>query len=163
VTVPASVSGAAHSRGLFWAAVPVVLLVFGVGGVVVLGTIAANDPGFRRAVEWDRQQAQSAENARLGYHVVADVRPSEGGVEVIATIVDPSRASFRGAEVEAEAFANARAGMRRTLRFVERADGTYGAELGTARPGLWELRFTVVRGGQRYTEVVRVDVPGSAR
>jgi hypothetical protein len=149
--------------------VPVVLLTLGVGGVVLLGSIAANDPGFalerdyyQRAVHWDRQQDEWAENRRLGYRLAAEIRRGASGVEVVARVLDGAGAPLGGAHVEMEAFANARAAARRTLTLVEAAPGAYHAPLGAARPGLWELRFTVVRGSDRFTEVVRVDVQGSA-
>jgi hypothetical protein len=155
--------------GAFWAMVPVVLLTLGVAGVVLLGSIAANDPGFalerdyyQRAVHWDRQQAEWAENQRLGYRLGAEVRDAGSGVEVVARVVDRAGAALTGAHIEVEAFANARAGARRTLTLVEADAGSYRAPLGAVRPGLWELRFTVERGKDRFTEVVRVDVPGRA-
>jgi hypothetical protein len=169
--VTAQVSGSAERGrgGMFWAMVPVVLLSLGVGGVVLLGSIASNDPGFalerdyyRRAVQWDRTQAERAENERLGYRVAVETRSAaDGGVDVVARVLDAAGAAIRGAEVEVEAFANARAAARLSLRLREAEDGTYRASLGRARPGLWELRFTVVRSSARFTEVVRVDVPRS--
>jgi hypothetical protein len=169
VTAQVSAGAKLGRGGLFWAMVPVVLLSLGVGGVVLLGSIASNDPGFalerdyyKRAVEWDRTQAERAENARLGYRIAVETRSAaDGGVDVVARVVDAAGAAIRGAEVDVEAFANARAAARLNRRFAEAEDGTYRASLGSARPGLWELRFTVVQRSTRFTDVVRVDVPRS--
>ena len=164
------VSTRAPSRGgLFWALVPAVLLSTGVGGLAWLASLAARDPSFAlerdyydRAVHWDRQQAEWAENARLGHRVSVELQVDGAVPEVVTKIVDRSGAPLRGARVEVEAFANSRSAERRTLGLVEGEGGTYRAELPGARSGLWELRLTVVQDGNRFTHVARVDVPGSS-
>jgi hypothetical protein len=157
------------SRGRFWMFVPVALLVASVGGVGSIAVIAARDPGFAleknyydRAVHWDRQQAQWAENDRLGYRLSLAVVPEDAGVELVARVADRTGAELHGANVGVEAFANARSAERRTLALAESPDGSYRASLGGARPGLWEFRVSVAHGGDRYTEVVRTDVARSA-
>lgn len=155
--------------GTFWALVPVALLGAGVVGVLTLATIATRDPGFalerdyyQKAVHFDRQQAQWAENERLGYRLRAELAEGPSGRELVARVVDRSGAPLRGARVEVEAFANARAADRRTLELVEGDQGVYRAVLGNPRPGVWELRFVVVRAGDRSTETVRLEVPWKA-
>lgn len=162
-------AAAADRRGLFWAMVPVVVLAAGVSGLVLVATIASDDPGFalerdyyQRAVTWNQQQAQWAENERLGYRLVASIIRSPTGAALVARVADRAGAPVRGAHVEVEAFANARSAARRTLSLAEGEGGAYHASLDGARPGLWELRFTVVRDGERFTHVARVELPGSA-
>lgn len=164
-TVPTEPPG----HGTFWMLVPVGLLAASVVGVGSIAAVAARDPGFAleqnyydRAVHWDRQQAEWAENARLGYRLSLAVVPAEDGVELVLHVVDRAGAALHGAKVGAEAFANARSAARRPLAFAEAPDGSYRASLPGARPGLWELRFVVAHGGDRYTEVVRTDVTRSA-
>ncbi len=157
-------------RGLFWAFVPVALLAASLIGVGTMCSIATRDPGFaletnyyERAVRWDSEQAQWAENARLGYRATVTSAPAAGGVEVVARVVDRHDAPVRGAAVHAEAFANARSGDRKQLVLAERADGTYAALVAKPRPGLWELRLRVERDGECFTAHVRTDfAPGLA-
>lgn len=151
--------------GLFWALVPVGLLTASVVGVGTMATIASRDPGFaieqgyyERAVHWDRQQAEWAENTRLGYQLALSVAESEGHREVVAIVKDRNGALIRGATVRVEAFANARAGDRRKLVLSERADGSYRAPLAQARSGLWEFRSEVLNDHYRFTDVSRVDL-----
>lgn len=160
------VAAGARRSGLFWAMVPVVLLGGGVSGLAVLASLAAHDPSFalehdyyQKAVHWERRQAEWVENARLGYGVAVELDAGSGGIDLVARVTDRTGASLRGARVEVEAFANARAADRRTLTLVEGEDGRYRALLGTARAGLWELRFAIARSGDRFTHVARVDVP----
>jgi nitrogen fixation protein FixH len=154
--------------GLFWALVPVILLTASVTGLGTMASIAVRDPGFaleknyyERAVHWDREQADRAASSRLGYRVVLTVEPSAGAPEIVVKVVDRQGAAIRRATVSAEAFANARAGERRSLAFTEQVDGTYRATLERPRPGLWELRLSVLDGDARFMETVRVDVPAA--
>lgn len=149
----------------FWALVPVGILGAGLLGLGTLAFVAGSDPSFalesdyyQKAVRWDEQQAQLAENARLGWQL--ELRVAPGGAKLVAEIARRDGAPVSEAKVVAEAFANARAADVRTLRFSESAPGTYEAELGRARPGLWELRFTVERGAERFTHVARPMLPG---
>jgi nitrogen fixation protein FixH len=160
----------ASGRGLFWAFVPAGLLLASLVGVGTMCSIATRDPGFalekdyyERAVRWDGEQAQWAENARLGYQLSVTSTPAPDGVELVARVVDRQNRPLRGARVRAEAFANARAADRQDIVLAERADGAYAAPLAKPRPGLWELRLRVERDGERFTAKVRVDLAPGAR
>lgn len=156
----------AGKRGVFWMLVPVALLTASTVGLGIMASIATHDPGFSlekdyyaRAVSWDTEQAQRAENVRLGWHVAVALEPGRGFAEVVARVSSATGAPLPGANVRAEAFANARAGDVRRLTFEDAGSGAYRARIATPRPGLWELRFEVEQGGRRFTEAVRVDVP----
>ena len=155
-------------RGLFWAFVPVALLLASLVGVGTMCSIATRDPGFaleknyyERAVRWDSEQAQWAENARLGYQLAVTSTTAPGGVELVARILDRQGLPLRGQSVRAEAFANARSGERQNLVLEERPDGTYAARLEKPRPGLWELRVRAERDGERFTTTVRIELGGA--
>jgi nitrogen fixation protein FixH len=155
--------------GTFWALVPVALLSACVIGIGTLATIASRDPGFslekdyyQRAVHWDREQAQWAANARLGYHVALSLGAVADRPELVLTVADRAGAPLPLASVSVEGFPNARAGERRTFVLARSEDGSFRAPLEHARPGLWEFRITVQAGGERYTETVRRDVTRGA-
>jgi hypothetical protein len=149
-------------NGRFWALVPVLLLGLSSAGLLVMASIAGDDPGFAleqdyyaRAVNFDQEQRQRGENERLGYHVRLDCAPGRQGTELVVAVTDRTGAKLEGAAVSVEAFANARAGDIRRMTFVERQNGTYAALLGAARPGIWEFRFVVERDGDRFTQMLR--------
>jgi nitrogen fixation protein FixH len=153
------------NRGWFWAAVPAVLLTASVVGVGTLATIASHDPGFaleenyyQRAVQWDRHEEQRATNERLGYQVSLALEGDTGAVEVVVRAVDRQGVALDAAEVRVVAFANDRAADRRRLTLRPAPDGSFRGLLGKARPGLWEFRCEIRSNGERFTEVVRVDV-----
>ena len=158
--------GAPRSRGLFWAALPALLLGASLLGVGTMVSIAVRDPSFalernyyERAVHWDRQREQEETNARLGYGLTLALEQGRDGVELDLSLADGARVPLSGAQVKVEAFANARAGERRFLTLVPTADGRYRASVGHARAGLWEFRFDVQAGGEHFTRTLRKDVP----
>jgi hypothetical protein len=151
-----------------WAFAPIGLLLACVGGLATMASIAADDPSFslepsyyEKAVHWDEQQARKAESARLGWRLEARVETRPEGASLVARIDGSNGRPLRGATVRLEAFANARAGEVRHLRLEERKPGEYSTLLEAARPGLWEFRFEVELGADRYATLARADVPRS--
>ncbi len=156
--------------GRFWALVPVALLGSSLVGLGTMASIATRDPGFalerdyyQRAVRFEEEQAQQVENARLGFQLALDVSGSERGTELVATLSSKQGAPLPDATLRAEAFANARAADVRALEFRRGEDGRYRTLLERATPGLWEFRLVVVSGRERFTAVVRRDVPRPSR
>jgi len=159
---------AGNDKGTRWALVPVALLVASTAGVGGMASIAAHDPGFAlekgyysRAVHWDAEQAQQAENQRLRYELSLEPAPVSHGVELTVRLSGPGGEPLRGADLRAEAFANARSAVRHDLVFAESAPGSYRVTLPVPRPGLWELRFTVKHGTDRFTQTVRRELVGN--
>ena len=156
---------AERQPGSYWKFVPAGLLGAMLTGLVTMATIAADDPSFavesdyyKKAIAWDRELDQQGTNARLARKVTLETRSSSERVAALALrVADAGGAALDGAEVELEAFPNARAGERQRLVFTERRPGAYAAELALTRTGLWELRLTVTRGKDRTTHVLRVD------
>jgi hypothetical protein len=152
--------------GTFWAFVPAGLLVTLLGGLVSMAVIASDDPGFalerdyyRKAVGYDAEIAQRAENARLAWDIEL-VEPALGrhGRALVAARVRAGTEALTGARVSVQAICNANANRVVEARLEPAGPGEYRAELPLARPGLWEFRFTVERGGERFTESLRRDV-----
>jgi len=159
---------AGNAKGTRWALVPVALLLASTVGVGSMASIAAHDPGFAlekgyysRAIHWDAEQAQQAENQRLRYGLSLEPVAVNGGVELTVRLSEPGGNPIHGAELRAEAFANARSADRHDLVFVESAPGSYRVMLPQPRPGLWELRFLLTRGTERFSQTVRQELVGS--
>jgi hypothetical protein len=160
-TVPPTGNG----KGARWALVPVALLLASTLGVGSMASVAARDPGFAlekdyyaRAIHWDGEQAQQAENQRLRYELALSTLPTDGGVELVVSLAEPGGKPLTGATLRAEAFANARSAARSDLVFVEAAPGKYRVAVPAPRAGLWELRFVVTRGGERFSQTVRQEL-----
>ncbi len=149
-----------------WPYVPVVLLTTMIGGLLVLARIASDDPSFAverdyyaKAVAWDATREQERQNERLGWRLdVETLRGGPGRVELVARLVDQSGAEIERAELEVEAFHNARAAHVLVARLTEN-DADYRAELPVQRAGIWELRFTAKRGADKFTQVIRAEIP----
>jgi nitrogen fixation protein FixH len=143
-----------------WAYVPAGLLLAMLAGLLTLARIAKDDPGFsvegdyyRKASTWDAEMAQRARNDQLGWQV--ELAANEHELEV--TLRDRTGVAIQGARVQVDAFHNARAQQPRTLKLSATGD-RYRAELGPARPGLWEFRLSAERGSERFTAVLRRDL-----
>ena len=168
---PADTSQDPHdkSSGRLWALFPVALLGSSLIGLGTMASIATRDPGFalerdyyQRAVRFEEEQAQQVENRRLGYAVALDVLGASDKATIVVTLSSKQGTPLPNASVRAEAFANARAGDIRELEFRRGDDGSYHAELARATPGLWEFRCVVTSGKERFTAVVRRDIPRAA-
>jgi hypothetical protein len=136
-------------------------------GLGTMTYLALDDPGFAlepnyydKAVHWDRSQAEAKASRELGLEIsVAPLNVAANGqLELELRVTDRSGAGYAGAEVRVEAFANAHAGQVQELRLRESVPGTYEARIARGTRGLWELRVSVVRGGERFHQVLRVDV-----
>jgi hypothetical protein len=151
-----------------WAFVPVALLLTSALGVGSMAIIAVRDPHFatepdyyQKAIGWDRTQAQAATNQRLGYLVElpAVVRfDAQGHATLELTLSDRHHQRVPGAELAAEAFANAYSGRLVGVRFEERSPGLYRAELTVNHPGQWVFQIVGSVGGERFTTDVRADL-----
>lgn len=165
--------GATRRKALFWAMVPVGLLTAMLIGWAVMITIAVRDPGFslepdyyRKALGWDAQQAQRAENARLGWRVeLAQIGSAQPGVPAAFEIRarDAAGAPIAGAHASIECFYNARAALRLSTDLHDAGDGVYRVTLPIRHAGLWEFRLTLRRGTATFTDVVRRDVSFTER
>ena len=166
-----SETGASTVQGSrLWAFVPAALLTAMVGGLLTMAIIAEDDPGFalerdyyEKAVNYDAEIAQRAENARLGFRLSAAItgdHHSQKTQTLVANVAGPS-APVTGARVSVQAIRNASASRVFEAELTESASspGEYRGELPLERGGLWEFRFTVTQGDARYTESLRLDVP----
>jgi nitrogen fixation protein FixH len=153
-----------------WPWVPVGLLGVMLTGLGVMASLAIDDSGFAlernyyaKAVAYDAEIAQRAQNARLGWSLSVSGAPAQHGrtSRIEARLSDASGVLER-ARVRVEALRNASAGRVLEAELREVAPGKYEAELPLERGGLWELRFTATRETARFTKTERIDVPEAA-
>ena len=119
---------------------------------------------YRKAVEWDSTLAQQRRNASLGWRLAPAMgarHGAEGGV-LAFTIEDAAGLPVSGAEVRVEARQVAHADEPLVARLAPAEPGRYGGVVPMRRDGLWEFRVDAVRGSDRFTEVVRLDVSRTA-
>ncbi len=140
----------------------VTILVASVGGNIYMVMIATDDPGFaveenyyQQAVEWDRLQAERAASDALGWNVVVDARHEELRIQLTDRLGRP----IEEADVDVEAFANARARHRIRGRMVEMGRGVYVLERSFERSGIWEYRLAAVRGEERFLHTTQQELP----
>jgi nitrogen fixation protein FixH len=152
-------------KGIAWALVPVVILGAMFVGWGVMITLALNDPAFGiepdyydKAVHFDELQAQARESHRLGWALNVEPQADGQGVIVRVTLKDRELRPIDGATVRATAFHNARSTQLRELEFRGDGDGHYTARLSPYRRGLWEFRFEVVKGSERFLQVTRLSL-----
>ncbi len=157
-----------NRAGTLWSWVPAMLLGSMLVGLGSMAYIAIDDPSFAlepnyydKAVHWDRSQAQARDSDALGLRLAVRqplATSVAGEVDVEVSVLDRQNAPLQGAAVSLEAFPNAYAARIQQVSLHETAPGVYRARLGRGVPGLWELRFSVVKGTANFLQVVRADV-----
>jgi nitrogen fixation protein FixH len=160
-------------KGWYWPLLLGGLLASGVGANVYFMCRALGDPSFAvepdyyaKAIAWDAHQAQTKENADLGWSVTLSVAAADRGTgraQVVLTLADRAGNRLPGAIVGLTAFHNARAAEVVTANLSETAQHDYIAEMPVVRPGLWEFRVVAERGQETFTAILDQDVPGDAR
>jgi nitrogen fixation protein FixH len=114
---------------------------------------------YRKAVDWDRTQAQQQHNANLGWTLAASIAPlaADGRGTLRVQVLDRAGRALAGAHVVVEAIHNLASLHRLVASVVTGPDGVGFVTLPFARPGSWELRFDIVRGDEQFTTSVRRD------
>lgn len=161
----------ATKGAVFWMLVPVVLLVTSVSGWLVMVNVAVSDPGFsvepdyyKKASNYDDVLLQRGENSRLGYSVTFEKfeAPEVGSGELVLRVRDRLGEDLVRAEVSAVGFPVARGDQIHEGTFRETEPGTYALVWDKARPGVWELRVTVVTSEGTFTETLRGELTPAA-
>lgn len=164
-------STATIRRGRPWLWPLGLALALGVSAGINVGfmIVANRDPSFavepdyyRKGLEWDRAMAQEDTNRALGWRLaVADEQASlPGRLRLVARLTDRAGRPLDGGAVAVEARHGARAAEPVGGVLASDGGGRYAAELPLARPGLWELRFDVRRGGDFFTARITAELPG---
>lgn len=150
--------------GRLWPWIPALLLGSLIGTQMTVLAFVLDDPTFsteedyyRKAVDWDTRMLRERQSQALGWterlSVVSTPRHS-----VSLQLQDARGQAVSNARVNGVAFHNARASQPRVLALDEVSPGLYHAELGPARPGVWELRLRATRGSDRYETTRRFEV-----
>jgi len=153
-------------RGLGWPVGVVITLAAVVAANIGLVIVARSDPSFviepdyyAKAVAWDSTLAQQRRNSELGWSISPDLRPftRSGDATLRVRLTDATGKDVDGATVEVAALFNARAGDVRTATLSADSTGGYVTAIPVNHAGIWQLRFTVVRGADRFTHETRVE------
>jgi len=152
------------------------LAIVGVLAVTVAANVllfaAANAPGtavaerdyYRRALDWDRTQAERARSAALGWRAAAVFRgAAPGRARLEMRLADTTGAPVVGAAVELEGVHNLAADAPRRWRLAEAEPGLYTTEVDLPFAGRWELDVTATRGADRFVSVLHAEAPEAVR
>ena len=123
------------------------------------GGVNAEPDYYRKAVAWDAEQAAAVASAALGWHATAAVAARTGDHTVLRlTLVDAEGTPVRDAAISVTARWNGDATEALTGAAVAH-DGIWSVALPLTRAGLHEVRITAVRGGDRFGQLLKLDVP----
>jgi nitrogen fixation protein FixH len=147
-------------------AVIAALAVTVVANVAIL--IAASDPRkagvepdyYRKALAWDSTAAERGRSAALGWSIDARLAPDRGGARVHVTLAERDGTPLTGATVRIEAIHNLDPERPVAGLLVPTAAGAYEGRMPLFHHGLWELRFDVTRGRDRFVASLRRDRGG---
>ena len=128
-------------------------------GVVFFATsdasYAVEEDYYQKAINWDEKRAQDRTNDELGWSLTFAAAPpvtpgEKPGIDV--HLADAAGEPLAGARVALETFHKARSEdiIRMTIDPSDEA-GLYKASPPMRHNGLWELRFTVELGNDRFT------------
>lgn len=154
-------------KATFFKFLPVLLLLLSVGGWGVMISMATSDPSFgvepayyQKAARFDEELARRRASLELGWRVdmLEFTRSLEGGLALDVRLADREGTALGGATVSVEALSNLRGGVLHTAVGRARDDGRVALRLPAGPSGLWELRFTAVRGNDTFSQVVRADL-----
>ena len=113
---------------------------------------------YRKAVEWDSTVAQASRNRQLGWTVAASLS-ADGRLQ--AQIRASNGSPIDGAVVDVEGFPIAFADGTFSTTMSASSRHEYDAAVRIVHRGLHELRFSVTKGADRYTAVLR-GIPGES-
>ena len=160
-------------KGRLWPVALVAVLALTVCANVAMWIVAADPNGstvepdyYRKALAWDRAQAQGAANRALGWQASARFGKGAGTASPSAlevTLVDAAGRPLEDARVGVIAIHNALAATPVALTLARASPGVYAGRAVFPREGQWELRLTVRREQETFTAELHADAPSTAR
>ncbi len=151
--------------GAWWPVAVVGVLAVTVGANIAI-LVAARDKNayvvepdyYRKAVAWDTTMAEARHDQALGWQLDAAFAGwSAAGTPLTVQLADSAGAPLAGAGVHVEMLNNL--APEDVIRGVatDAGEGRYQLLAHLPRPGLWELRFQVVRGAEHFAADLRRD------
>jgi nitrogen fixation protein FixH len=126
--------------------------------------IATRNPSFsvepdhyQKALAWDRLAARQQASRLLGWQAEVSTGAQLDDARtrrLECRILDRDGKPVTGATVTILAFAHARGEDRLHVNLHEAEAGVYAARAPMARPGLWELRLSALRGADLFTTTI---------
>lgn len=162
--------------GRRWPAIIIGLISLNMCIVAVTVVCAVRDKSFaiepdyyKKAVEWDRTARERDRGVAMGWDVaVTLLEPRQGArLPVLrVSLQGPAVAGgtptpMDGAQVQVEAFAQARSGQRVSAAAEGVGGGVYEVEAPVTRGGVWEVRLKVKRGPDSLSFVRTLLVGGT--
>ena len=148
-------------RSLRWPIAIVGIIALHATAMVAVIAIAIRNPSFsvepdhyQKALGWDRLAARRQASDLLGWkaEVTTDMQLDGARTRGLACrIVDREGKPVTGATVAILAFPHARGEERVRMDLREAEAGVYAVRAPMARPGLWELRLSALRGPDLFT------------
>jgi hypothetical protein len=117
---------------------------------------------YRKGVDWDSTLAQRRRDAALGWNLDARIAAAGAGAILAVSIVDRAGAAIGGAEVTVVAIHNRAPQEMLVARIRTGAEGRGETMMPLGHAGLWELRFDVRHGVDRFTVTLRRDLDRGA-
>lgn len=145
--------------GILWPTVIASALAIHVIGSLVMVYFATTNESYavepdyyQKALAWNDKRAQDQVNAELGWRFDFVVTPAAPGQDPTLSVelTGSDGSPVTGAEINVEAFANARRNDVLTATLTASATG-YETNLPMRRNGLWEFRFQVTRDSELFT------------
>ncbi len=164
----------ARRGGFFWPGLLIGLLAMQLGMSSLVMWLALHDRTFavepnyyQRAVEWDQRSAARRAAAAQGWSLDVTTGPARsalGDRELLVQLSERDGRPLCDAVVRVSAFHHRTAKDRLALELTPITDnaGTYGTLAPLRRAGTWELRVTVEKERQIWTETLLIDVPASS-
>ena len=155
---------ATAKKSLRWPIAIVGIICLHAAGMVTVIAIATRNPSFsvepdhyQKALGWDRLAARKQASDLLGWKAEVTTDAQLDGARtrrLECRIVDREGKPVTGATVSMLAFPHARGEERAHVDLREAGAGVYTVRAPMARPGLWELRLSALRGPDLYTTTI---------
>jgi nitrogen fixation protein FixH len=154
----------ATRRTLRWPIAIVGIITLHAAGMMAVTAIATRNPSFSvepdhyaKALGWDRLVARKQASELLGWQAEITTETELDGAKtrrLECRLRDGTGKPVTGSTVTLLAFPHARGEERVRLDLRETEPGLYSARAPMARPGLWELRLSALRGPDLFTSTI---------
>ncbi len=145
------------SKGRFWPGMifGMIGLNFCIVGITVYAarfhssSFAIESDYDTKALHWDNTARQVRKNVELGWKV--EITEAQGN-RLVVSLRDREGKAIEDAAVNVESFHHAHAKSKAVAILTAGEAGQYTTVANLATPGLWEFRFTVLRGPTLFTQ-----------